>query len=41
MPRLTTAAFAERLQKGQPVPAVLLLGDEPYLLDECRALLID
>ena len=41
MPRLTTAAFADRLQKGKPVPAVLLLGDEPYLRDECRALLID
>ena len=41
MPRLTTAAFAERLQKGKPVPAVLLLGDEPYLRDECRAQLID
>jgi len=41
MPRLTTAAFADRLQKGKPVPAVLLLGDEPYLRDECRTLLID
>jgi DNA polymerase-3 subunit delta len=41
MPRLTTAAFAELLQKGRPVPAVLLLGDEPYLRDECRAQLID
>jgi DNA polymerase-3 subunit delta len=41
MPRITTAAFAERLQKGKPVPALLLLGDEPYLRDECRAQLID
>lgn len=41
MPRLTTAAFAERLQQGKPVPALLLLGDEPYLRDECRAQLID
>ena len=41
MPRLSAAAFAERLQKGKPVPAVLLLGDEPYLRDECRAQLID
>jgi len=41
MPRLTAAAFAERLQKGRPVPAVLLLGDEPYLRNECRAQLID
>jgi len=41
MPRLTTAAFADRLQKRKPAPAVLLLGAEPYLRDECRALLID
>ena len=41
MPRLSAAAFAERLQKGKPVPAALLLGDEPYLRDECRAQLID
>jgi DNA polymerase-3 subunit delta len=41
MPRLSAAAFAERLQKGKPVPALLLLGDEPYLRDECRAQLID
>ncbi|HXP22615.1 MAG TPA: DNA polymerase III subunit delta [Candidatus Sulfotelmatobacter sp.] len=41
MPRLSAAAFAELLQKGKPVPAVLLLGDEPYLRDECRAQLID
>jgi len=41
MARLTTSGFAERLQKGKPVPAVLLLGDEPYLRDECRAQLID
>lgn len=41
MARLSTAGFAERLQKAKPVPAVLLLGDEPYLRDECRAQLID
>ena len=41
MPRLSAAAFAEHLQKGKPVPALLLLGDEPYLRDECRAQLID
>jgi DNA polymerase-3 subunit delta len=31
----------ERLGKGKPIPAVLLLGDEPYLRDCCRALLIE
>jgi DNA polymerase III subunit delta len=41
MARLSTAAFSERLQKAKPVPAVLLLGDEAFLRDECRAQLID
>jgi len=30
-----------RLKKGKPIPAILLLGDEPYLRDACRAHLID
>ena len=30
-----------RLKKGKPVPAVLLLGKEPYLRDTCRAQLIE
>jgi DNA polymerase-3 subunit delta len=30
-----------RLKKGKPVPAVLLLGEEPYLRDTCRAQLIE
>ena len=30
-----------RLKKGKPVPAILLLGEEPYLRDLCRAQLID
>jgi DNA polymerase-3 subunit delta len=30
-----------RIQKGKPVPAILLLGDEPYLRDTCRAGLIE
>jgi len=41
MARLSTEEFLERLQKGKPVPAVLLLGDEPYLRDECRKQLIE
>jgi DNA polymerase-3 subunit delta len=30
-----------RLSRGQPVPALLLLGTEPYLRDACRAQLIE
>jgi DNA polymerase-3 subunit delta len=30
-----------RLRKGKPIPAVLLLGEEVYLRDECRAQLIE
>jgi len=30
-----------RIQKGKPVPAILLLGEEPYLRDICRARLIE
>jgi len=41
MPRVTTEQFAAKLETGKPVPAVLLLGDEPYLRDACRALLIE
>jgi len=41
MPRVTTEQFAAKLEKGKPVPAILLLGDEPYLRDACRALLIE
>jgi DNA polymerase III subunit delta len=41
MAKLGTEEFLERLQKGKPVPAVLLLGDEAYLRDECRKQLIE
>ncbi|HUL35015.1 MAG TPA: DNA polymerase III subunit delta [Candidatus Eisenbacteria bacterium] len=41
MVKLKTEEFVERLQKGKPVPAVLLLGDEAYLRDECRKQLIE
>jgi DNA polymerase III subunit delta len=41
MPRLSLEQFKQRLQKAKPIPALLLLGDEPYLRDSCRAELID
>jgi DNA polymerase-3 subunit delta len=41
MARLSWEQFKERLEKGKAIPAVLLLGDEPYLRDACRAALIE
>ena len=41
MAKLSTDEFLERLGKGKAIPAVLLLGDEPYLRDECRKQLIE
>jgi DNA polymerase-3 subunit delta len=36
MARISTGELLARLEKGKPVPAILLLGEEPYLRDECR-----
>jgi len=41
MPALAPDELLSRLKKGKPVPAILLLGAEPYLRDICRAQLID
>ncbi len=41
MARVNLEQLKERLEKGKPVPTLLLLGDEPYLRDACRAALID
>jgi DNA polymerase-3 subunit delta len=41
MARVSLEQFKERLEKGKKIPAILLLGDEPYLRDSCRAALID
>lgn len=41
MARLSAEQLRGRLEKGKPIPALLLLGDEPYLRDSCRALLIE
>jgi DNA polymerase III subunit delta len=41
MARLSTAQLKEKLTKGKPPAALLLLGDEPYLRDSCRAQLIE
>ena len=41
MARLSLDQLKQRLENGKPIPALLLLGDEPYLRDACRAALID
>ena len=41
MPALDANQFVERLTRGKPVPAVLLLGSDLYLRDHCRAKLIE
>ncbi len=41
MPAVGPNELLARLKKGKIIPAVLLLGQEPYLRDTCRAQLID
>jgi DNA polymerase III subunit delta len=41
MPAIPASDFLSRIQKGKSIPAMLLLGDEPYLRDTCRAQLLD
>jgi DNA polymerase III subunit delta len=41
MARVSAEELVARIEKGKPVPAILLLGEEPYLRDECRKQLIE
>jgi DNA polymerase III subunit delta len=41
MAQVSPEELLERLQRGKNIPAVLLLGEEPYLRDSCRAQLIE
>ena len=41
MARVSAEEFREKLEKGKALPAILLLGDEVYLRDSCRAALIE
>src|SRR5882757_2930158 len=41
MARISQQELVGRLEKGKPVPAILLLGEEPYLRDACRVLLME
>jgi DNA polymerase-3 subunit delta len=41
MARISPQELLGRLEKGKVIPAILLLGEEPYLRDACRAGLIE
>lgn len=41
MPAVTAEQLWSKIQKGQPVPGILLLGSDLYLRDQCRAKLIE
>src|SRR6266852_5721998 len=41
MARVSPEELVERLEKGKLFPAILLLGEEAYLRDACRAQLIE
>jgi len=41
MAQISAGELLARLEKGKPVPSILLLGEETYLRDTCRAQLID
>ncbi|MGB2671731.1 MAG: DNA polymerase III subunit delta [Candidatus Acidiferrum sp.] len=41
MAQVSPVELLARLEKGKAIPAVLLLGEEPYLRDACRAQLIE
>ena len=41
MAQLSPEELLARLEKGKAIPAILLLGEEPYLRDACRTLLIE
>jgi DNA polymerase III subunit delta len=41
MARVSPEELLKRLEKGKPIPALLLLGEERYLRDACRAQLIE
>ncbi len=41
MTRISREELVGRLEKGEPIPAILLLGEEAYLRDACREQLIE
>ena len=40
MPQATVENLLQRIEKGQPIPAIVLLGSDPYLRDQCRNALV-
>ena len=41
MPEINLQNLLQRIEKGKPIPAIVLLGSDPYLRDQCRNALID
>lgn len=41
MPQASVENILDRIAKGMPIPAIVLLGSEPYLSDRCRSALIE
>ena len=41
MPSIDPEELLARVKKGKPIPAILLLGEETYLRDSCRAALVE
>jgi DNA polymerase III subunit delta len=41
MPQATLENLLQRIEKGQAIPAMALLGSDPYLRDQCRNALIE
>lgn len=41
MPEINVQNLLQRVEKGKPIPAIVLLGSDPYLRDQCRNTLIE
>lgn len=41
MPQSSIENLLDRIAKGNPIPAILLLGSEPYLSDRCRSAIVE
>ncbi len=40
MPQATVQDLLQRIEKGKPIPGIVLLGTDPYLRDQCRNALL-
>lgn len=41
MPQATVQNLLQRIEKGKPIPGIVLLGANPYLRDQCRNALLE